>query len=116
MGTRLWHMKKAIPSGYLWEMMDNGIPLCVSVGVLRSAVSWFVYFMWRELEPSTEKPIYRWSRLLDGPSLSTPEGFLHYTTFMWRLSIYGGLFACAVRKQLRVRLLPLSPSIQIMLI
>ncbi|ELR13412.1 uncharacterized protein ACA1_244120 [Acanthamoeba castellanii str. Neff] len=101
MGIRLWHLAKSIGTVGIFDIMGNGIPLPVSVGVLRSAVRWSVYFMWRQFDSRTQQVVYKWSRLLDCPSLATPEGFLHYTTFMWRLSVYGDLFACAVRKQLR---------------
>jgi hypothetical protein len=111
MGIRLWHLAKSIGTVGIFDIMGNGIPLPVSVGVLRSAVRWSVYFMWRQFDSKTQQVVYKWSRLLDCPSLATPEGFLHYTTFMWRLSVYGDLFACAVRKQLRVRLLTLSFSV-----
>ncbi|ELR13414.1 uncharacterized protein ACA1_244340 [Acanthamoeba castellanii str. Neff] len=93
MGIRLWHLAKSIGTVGIFDIMGNGIPLPVSVGVLRSAVRWSVYFMWRQFDSRTQQAVYKWSRLLDCPSLATPEGFLHYTTFMWRLSVYGDLFA-----------------------
>jgi hypothetical protein len=114
MGIRLWHLAKSIPVVRgLFAIMHNGIPLPVSVGVLRSAVRWCVYLMWREVDPKAQKIVYKWSRLHEGLSLAMPEGFLHYTTFMWRLSVYGDLFAHAVQRH--VRLLTLR-SIPIVLI
>jgi hypothetical protein len=87
MGIRLWHLAQVIPSGQLLEVMGNGVPLYVSVGVLRSTRHWSVYFMWQEMEHKTKKLVFKWLQLLDGLSLATPEGFLHYTTFMWCLSV-----------------------------
>jgi hypothetical protein len=115
MGVRLWHLAKSIPVKGVFDIMDNGVPLPVSVGVLRSAVHWCVYFMWREVDFKAQKLIYKWSQLHKGLSLAMPEGFLHYTTFMWRLSVYGDLFTHAIHKQLQVQFLTL-PSIPIKLI
>jgi len=55
--------------------------------------------MWRALN-NKGKVIHKWSRILPGDRLNEPEGFICYTTFMWRLSVYGRLFAEAIRENI----------------
>jgi hypothetical protein len=79
----------------------NGVPLPVAVGLLRGVTMWSVLFMWRDGTGAEDSPkLLCWQRLIEGSTLDTPTGFLHYTNFMYRLFCYGRLFKEAIQSLL----------------
>jgi hypothetical protein len=90
MATRMRHLRKALRLKPGVHLADNGTPLPVAVGILRSATLWTVLFMWEQGRNAC------WIRIVSGEDTGTPAGFMQYTTFMWRLSCYARLFSDAI--------------------
>jgi hypothetical protein len=102
MAMRIMHLEASLGitvsrrQSYVPVTAPNGVPLPVAVGILRGGAVWSVLFMWRDEETKE----LHWRKLVEKQRLDEIMGFLHYTTFMYRLFCYGRLFKEAIQSLL----------------